>query len=62
MDGPEKTIGHLFYTTLSSVHHFMAIGKFKLELKSGNAQIASKLAIFGPCHLEIGRMTLKNIR
>ena len=32
-----KTIGHLFYATLSFLHHFVAIGEFKLELQSGNA-------------------------
>ena len=41
-----KTIGHLFYTTLSFVYHFKAIGEFKLELQSGNAQFRSKFAIF----------------
>ena len=34
---PQKTIGHLFYATSSFVHHFVAIGEFKLELQSGNA-------------------------
>ena len=29
---PCKTIGHLFYATSSFVHHFVAIGEFKLEL------------------------------
>ena len=33
---PWKTIGHLFYATSSFVHHFVAIGEFKLELQSGN--------------------------
>ena len=33
-----KTIGHLFYATSSFVQHFLAIGEFKLELQSGNAQ------------------------
>ena len=46
--GPWKTIGHLFYTTLSFVQHFKAIGIFKLELQPRNAQFGSKLAIF--CH------------
>ena len=32
----QKTIGHLFYATLSFLHHFVAIGEFKLELQSGN--------------------------
>ena len=34
---PHKTIGHLFYATLSFLHHFIAIGEYKLELQSGNA-------------------------
>ena len=38
-----KTIGHLFYDTLSLVHHYNAIGKFKLTLQSGNAQFGSKI-------------------
>ena len=33
-----KTIGHLFYATSSFVHHFVAIGEFKLQLQSGNTQ------------------------
>ena len=41
-----KTIGHLFYATSSLVHHFVAIGEFKLELQSGNAQFGSKSTIF----------------
>ena len=45
---PWKTIGHLYYVASSFVHHFIAIGAFKLELQSGNAQIGSKLAIFCP--------------
>ena len=53
---PQKTIGHLRYTMSSFVHHFKAIGEFKLELKSGNAQLGVL------CDLEIWRMTLKNNR
>ena len=59
---PWKTIGHLFYATSSFVHHFVAIGEFKLELESGNAQSGSKSTIFlavWPCNW---RMTLKNNR
>ena len=41
-----KTIGHLFYATSSFVHHFVAIGEFKLELQSGNAQFGSNSTIF----------------
>ena len=50
---PWKTIGHLFYATSSFVHHFVAIGGFKLEIRSGNAQFGSKLTIFRavwPCN------------
>ena len=43
---PSKTIGHLFYATLSSVHHFLPIGEFKLESQSGNAKFGSNLTIF----------------
>ena len=50
---PSKTIGHLFYATSSYVHHFLAIGEFKLELQSGNAQSGSKSTIF------FSRVTLK---
>ena len=45
---PCKTIGHLFYTASSFVHHFKAMGVFKLELQSGNSQFGSKSAIFCP--------------
>ena len=44
------------------MHCIVAIGKFKLELQSGNAQFGSKSTIFVPCDLEIWRMTLKNNR
>ena len=43
---PSKTIGHLFYATWSFVQHFVAIGEFKLELQSGNAQSGSNAALF----------------
>ena len=52
LDGwPWKTIGHLFYDTLSFVHHFNAIVKFKL----------TRLQCFVH-HLEILQMTMKNNR
>ena len=38
---PWKTIGHPSYAASSFVHHFIAIGKFKLELQFGNAQFGS---------------------
>ena len=43
---PWKIIGHLFYATSSFVHHFVAIGNFKLELQSGKAQFGSNSTIF----------------
>ena len=43
---PWKRIGQLFYAASSFLQHCIAIGKFKLELQSGNAQLGSKLAIF----------------
>ena len=46
-------IGQLFYATSSFVQHFVAIGEFKLELQSGNAQSGSKSTIF------VSRVTLK---
>ena len=45
---PQKTIGHISYAASSFQHHFIAIGEFKLELQSGNAQFRSKSAIFCP--------------
>ena len=45
-DDLAKTIGHLFYATSSFLHHCVAIGEFKLELQSGNAQSGSNLTIF----------------
>ena len=50
---PWKTIGQLSYAASSFVCHFIAIGEFKLELQSGNAQFGSKLTIF------FSRVTLK---
>ena len=43
---PSKTIGHIFYATSSFMQHFVAIGEFKLELQSGNAQSGSNTTIF----------------
>ena len=43
---PWRTIGHPFYATSSFVQNFVAIGEFKLELKSGNAQSGSNSTIF----------------
>ena len=57
---PWKTIGHLSLAVSSFVQHFIAIGEFKLELQSGNAQFGSKLTIFRS--VWPWRMTLKNNR
>ena len=43
---PRKTIWYLFYIMSSFVHHSKAMGEFKLELQSGNAQFGSKSVIF----------------
>ena len=51
---PWKTIGHIFYATSSFLHHFVAIGEFKLELQSGKVQFGTKSMIFlavSPCNL-----------
>ena len=51
---PWKTIGHLSFAVSSFVQHFIAIGEFKLELQSWNAQFGSKSTIFlavWPCNL-----------
>ena len=61
-DDLAKTIGHLFYATSSFVYHFVAIGEFKQELQSGNAQSGSNATLLEPCDLEIWLMTLKNNR
>ena len=57
---PWKTIEHLFYATSSFMHHFVAIGDFKLELQSGNANLGQNRWFLEPC--EIWWMTLKNNR
>ena len=43
---PWKTIGRLSFAVSSFVQHFIAIGEFKLELQSGNAQFGSNSTIF----------------
>ena len=43
---PWKSIGHLFYTTSSFLHHFKAISKFQLEFKSESVQFGSTSTIF----------------
>ena len=48
-----KTIGHLFYAISSFVHHFVAIGQFKLELRSRNAKLR-----FDLCDLDLWPLIL----
>ena len=43
---------------LTYFNHFVAIGKFKLELQSGNAQFGSKWPFFVPCDLDLWPLTL----
>ena len=57
-----KTIRRLFYAASSFVHHFLAIGEFKLELQSGNTQFGSNRRFVEPCELKFLWMTLKNNR
>ena len=57
---PWKTIGHLFNATSSFVHHFVAIGEFKLELQSETPNLGQIRRFLEPCDLEIWQMTLKN--
>ena len=59
---PCKTIGHLSIATSSFVHHFVAIGEFKLELQSGNAQSGSNWMIIRAVQPLIWWMTLQNNR
>ena len=59
---PWKTIGHLFYSTSSFLHHFGAIGVTKFELESGNPNLGQIWRFLEQCDLETWLMTLKNNR
>ena len=61
-DDLKKTIGHLTFPISSFVHHFVAIGEFKLELQSGKPNLGQIWRFLEPCDLEIWLMTLKNNR
>ena len=58
----KKTIGHIFYTTSSFVHHFKATCEFKLKLQPGNTIWVKLGNLFVSFDLEIWLMTLKNKR
>ena len=45
---PRKTIGYLFYTYSSFMHHCIAFSEFRFDLQPGNVQIGSNWKIF--CH------------
>ena len=51
-----------FLSYFKFVHHFIAIGKIKLELQSGNTKFVSKLTIFCLVRPWIWQMILKNNR
>ena len=59
---PSKATGHLFYTKSSFAQHLKAIGEFKLELQSRDAQFVSKSRIYIARDLEIWHMNLKGNR
>ena len=59
---PWKIIRHLFYTTLSFVQHFKAIGVFKLELQSETLNPGQNWQFFVLDDFENWLMTLKNNR
>ena len=54
---PGKTKGHLSFAVSSSVQHFIAIGEFKMELQSANANLGQIRRFLEPCDLEDWRMT-----
>ena len=58
---PSKTIGHFFHVASSFMHHFIAIGEFKITKQSGNAQFGSKLAIFSLVTLKFDGWPSKTI-
>ena len=45
---PQQTIWHIFYTMSSFVHHFKAMGEYKVKLQSGNTKFRSKSVILFP--------------
>ena len=59
---PWKTKGHLFYDTLSFVHHFMPSVNSNLNNGPEMLNSGQNWPFFEPCHLENLWMTLKNKR
>ena len=58
---PWKTIWHLFYAASSFVHHFVAIGEFKLESHSGNVQMGQNRRFFSRVTLQFDIWPWKTI-
>ena len=55
-----KTVGHLFFTTSSFVHHFKAIGESNWSYSPETLNSGQNRLFFVPRDLEISQMTLKN--
>ena len=58
---PWKTIGHLFYSTSSFVHHFVAIAEFKLNYSPETPNLGQIWLFLRPCDLEIWLWPWKTI-
>ena len=56
-----QTVRHLFYATSSFVHHFLAIGEFKLEFSPEKPNLG-QIRFWELCDLKIWLMTWKNNR
>ena len=57
-----KTIGHLYYVTSSSMHHFVVIVNSSWSYSPETPNLGQNRWLFEPCDLAIWRMTLKNNR
>ena len=55
-----QTIGHLFYTLSSFVHHFKTVVEFNWSYSPETLNSGQNQQFFVPCDLEIWRKTLKN--
>ena len=59
---PRKITRHFFYTTLSFVHHFKAMGELKLELKSESAPLLSNTNLGASFHRHMRFQTGVTVR
>ena len=55
-----NTIGHLYYATSSSMHHFVAISELSWSYSPERPNLGQNRRFLEPCDLAIWRMTLKN--